>query len=133
MIIKQVSVFLENRSGRINEVTKILGANGINMIAFSMAENPDFGILRMIVSDNDKAVEALRAGKFAVSVNDVISLSIPNMPGALSKVMEILAAKGIFIEYMYAFAKGDTGNSAEIVIRPTYVDRCQVVLTENGF
>ena len=66
MIIKQVSVFLENKTGRINEVTKILSQHGVNMQAFSMAETPDFGILRLIVSDVDKAVEILRDADFAV-------------------------------------------------------------------
>ena len=131
MIIKQVSVFLENRSGRLNEVAKILGKNNVNMVAYSMAENPEFGILRMIVDDCDKAERCLREAKFAVSLNDVISISIPNVAGSLSRVLEILAAEDIFIEYMYAFAKEDAANNAVIVIRPTYVDKCEAVLKKS--
>ena len=85
MTIKQVSVFLENKTGRINEVTKTLSQHGINMQAFSMAETPDFGILRLIVSDVDKAVEILRSADFAVMLTDVILLHCPNKAGALGE------------------------------------------------
>ena len=118
MTIKQLSVFLENKSGRINEVTKALGEQGINMHAFSMAETTDFGILRLIVSDVDKAVEVLRAKDFAVILTDVVCISCPNVAGALSK---------IFIEYMYAFAQGDRAN---IVIRPSNLSECLKQLSE---
>ena len=101
MTIKQLSVFLENKSGRINEVTKALGEQGINMHAFSMAETTDFGILRLIVSDVDKAVEVLRA--------------------------KDIAEQQIFIEYMYAFAQGDRAN---IVIRPSNLSECLKQLSE---
>ena len=100
MTIKQLSVFLENRTGRINEVAKILGANNINMKAFSMAETSDFGILRLIVSEVDKAVEILRNENFAVMLTDVVCISCPNVAGSLSAILEELAGKEIFIEYM---------------------------------
>ena len=125
MTIKQLSVFLENRTGRINEVAKILGAGGINMKAFSMAETADFGLLRLIVPDVDKAVQILRDASFAVMLTDVVCLNVPNLPGALSEILESLASNDIFIEYMYAFSEGD---SANIVIRPTSIDNCVDVL-----
>ena len=115
MIIKQLSIFLENRTGRINEVAKILADNGINMQAFSMAETSDFGILRLIVQEVDKAVEVLRDASFAVMVTDVLCVSSPNVPGALSAILDKLAQNQIFIEYMYAFSDGE---SANIIIRP---------------
>lgn len=127
MTIKQLSVFLENKTGRINEVTKILGRNGINMHAFSMAETTDFGILRLIVSEVDKAVEALRNESFAVTLTDVICISCPNVAGSLSVILEHLAENQIFIEYMYAFAEGDKAN---IVIRPNDIAKCEKVLEE---
>ena len=80
MIIKQLSVFLENKTGRINDVVHTLGANGINMHAFSMAETADFGILRLIVSDVDKAVEVLREKNFAVMSTDVVVFRVPMCP-----------------------------------------------------
>lgn len=125
MTIKQISVFLENKTGRINEVAKILGANGINMKAFSMAETADFGILRLIASEVDKAVEVLRDANFAVMLTDVVCLSVPNAAGALAEILETLAANNIFIEYMYAFSEGERAN---VVIRPNEIDKCVAVL-----
>ncbi len=127
MIIKQVSVFLENKTGRINEVTKILSRHGINMQAFSMAETPDFGILRLIVSDVEKAVEILRGEDFAVMLTDVVLLHCPNKAGALGEILERLAMSDVAIEYMYAFAEGDMAN---IVVRPTDIQRCEKVLNQ---
>lgn len=127
MTIKQLSVFLENRTGRINEVAKILGSNNINMKAFSMAETADFGLLRLIVTDVDKAVQVLRDASFAVMLTDVVCLSAPNVPGALSEILDKLAANNIFIEYMYAFSEGNTAN---VVIRPNDIDKCVGVLSE---
>ena len=126
MRIRQVSVFIENKTGRINEVTRILGDNGVNMTAFSLAESADFGILRMIVSDVELAVKVLKEARLGVSVTDVVCFCSPNKPGALATVLEYLAKEDIFIEYMYAFSQGDKAN---IVIRPTDVDRCIEVLT----
>ena len=125
--MKQLSIFLENKTGRINEVTKILGRGGINMQAFSMAETADFGILRLIVSDVDKAVKLLHDASFAVMLTDVVCLNAPNVPGSLSSVLEKLAENDIFIEYMYAFSEGDTAN---VVIRPNDIDKCVSVLSE---
>ena len=125
MTIKQLSVFLENKTGRINEVTKILGKNGINMHAFSMAETTDFGILRLIVSEVDKAVEILREENFAVMLTDVVCISCSNVAGSLSAILEKLAEQEIFIEYMYAFADGDKAN---VVIRPNEIEKCLGVL-----
>lgn len=126
MTIKQLSVFIENKTGRINEVTHILGTNGINMTAFSLAENTDFGILRLIVSNVDKAIQVLKEAHFGISVTDVVCFSCPNQPGALSIVLEYLAKEDIFIEYMYAFSQGDTAN---VVIRPTDNKRCIEILS----
>jgi len=129
MTIKQLSVFLENRTGRINEVAKILGANNINMKAFSMAETADFGILRLIVPEVDKAVQVLRDASFAVMLTDVVCLNTTNVSGALSNILESLASNDIFIEYMYAFSEGETAN---VVIRANDMDKCVSVLGECG-
>lgn len=127
MTIKQLSIFLENKTGRINEVTKILGQHGINMHAFSMAETTDFGILRLIVSEVDKAVEVLRKANFAVMQTDVVWITCPNVTGSLSHILDHLAEQHIFIEYMYAFAEGDQAN---VIIRPNDIDHCIQVLKE---
>lgn len=129
MIIKQLSIFLENRSGRINEVAKIMSQNNINMRAFSMAETSDFGILRLIVSETDKAEECLRAANFAVMLTDVVCVECPNVSGSLSDVLDRLTEHGIFIEYMYAFAEGPVAN---VVIRPTDVALCEQILSQKA-
>ncbi len=130
MTIKQISVFLENRSGRINSLTQALAAAGINMHAFSMSETTEFGILRLVVSDVEQAVKVLREANFAVNVADVVCLNCKNEVGSLARIIDRLTANGIFIEYMYAFAHGD--EKANIVIRPTDLDRCLAVLEGCG-
>lgn len=127
MTIKQLSVFLENKTGRINDVTRILAKHSINMHAFSMAETTDFGILRLIVTEVEKAVEVLRSENFAVMLTDVVCIKCPNSAGALSTILEQLSEKSIFIEYMYAFADGE---SANVVIRPNDIDKCVKTLQE---
>lgn len=127
MTIKQLSVFLENKTGRINDVTSTLGKCGINMHAFSMAETTDFGILRLIVSDVERAVEVLRAENFAVMLTDVVCIQCDNQAGALSAILERLSEKDIFIEYMYAFADGAKAN---VVIRPNNISSCVATIKE---
>ncbi len=128
MLIKQLSIFLENKKGRFTEVANLLGEAGINMTAFTVAENSDFGILRLIVSDPEKAKEILKGKLYAVSVTDVVCLECPNEPGSLGRAMTILTNAGIFVEYMYAFAGGET---ARVIIRPDDINKCVEVLTKN--
>jgi hypothetical protein len=128
MLIKQLSIFLENRKGRFTEVTGILGDAGINMTAFTVAENSDFGIVRLIVSDPEKAKNTLRENKYAVSITDVICLQMPNKPGALAEVMKIITKEDISIEYMYAFS---FGSGAVVIIRPDDLEKTLSVLAEN--
>ena len=125
MTINQLSIFLENKTGRINELTKILGKYGINMQAFSMAETSDFGILRLIVDDVERAVEVLSNENFAVKVTEVVHICCSNEAGALSKVLEHLTNSDISIEYMYAFAQGDKANA---IIMPNDIEKCMTEL-----
>ena len=127
MVAKQLSIFLENKSGRLTEVTEVLAKENINLSALCIAENADFGILRGIVSDPDRAYKALKDNHFAVNVTDVVGISCPNVPGALAKVLAYLSAEGVFIEYMYSFANN---NIANVVIRPSNLDKCIEVLKE---
>ena len=128
MIAKQLSIFLENKSGRLTEVTRVLAEGGINLSALCIAESADFGILRGVVSEPEKAYQLLKDHHFAVNVNDVIGISCPNIPGALAKVLQFLSDEGVFIEYMYSFANGDHAN---VVIRPNDMDNCLRVLKEH--
>ena len=127
MVAKQLSIFLENKSGRLTEVTEVLAKENINLSALCIAENADFGILRGIVSDPDRAYKALKDNHFAVNVTDVVGISCPNIPGALAKVLRYLSDEGVFIEYMYSFANN---NIANVVIRPSNLDKCIEVLKE---
>jgi hypothetical protein len=128
MLTKQLSIFCENKRGRFTEVAKLLGNNDINMTAFTVSESSDFGILRLIVSDTEKAKKILSEQQYAVNEAEVICLRCPNVPGSLGKAMDIITNAGIFIEYMYAFSEGDAAN---IIIRPDNIDKCAEVLTAN--
>lgn len=114
MIIQQVSVFLENKLGRLVEVTQTLADAGVNISALSIAETSDYGVLRCVVSHPHKAVDLLKARHFSVSLTDVVCMACPNQPGSLHKALKILAEARISVEYMYAFAIGDR---ALVVIR----------------
>lgn len=128
MLIKQLSIFLENKRGRFTEVANILGEAGINMTAFTVAENTDFGMLRLIVSEPERAKDILKEKLYAVSITEVVCLECPNEPGALGKAMNLLTEAGVFVEYMYAFSAGQI---ARVVIRPDDVDKCVEVLKSN--
>jgi hypothetical protein len=126
MIIKQLSVFLENKTGRLNEVTQILGNAGINMSAFSVADTSEFGILRMIVSEPEKALSILKEADFSVRLTDVICLNSPNEPGALARALNILSGEEVFIEYLYAYSMDN--KTANIVLKPDNIQKCIEVL-----
>jgi hypothetical protein len=128
MLIKQLSIFLENKKGRFAEIAQLLGNAGVNMTAFTVAENSDFGILRLIVSEPEKACDILKANRYAVSKTDVVCVQCPNRPGALAAIMAIIAKTDIFIEYMYAFS---TGDRALVIIRPDQLEKTVTTLSEN--
>ena len=128
MLIKQLSIFLENKSGRLNEVSRILGHSGINMLAFSVADTSEFGILRLIVSDPELACKVLRENDFSVNLTDVVCMNCPNEPGALAKALQILSDNQITIAYLYAFS---TGDSANVVLKPDQLEECIKVLQEH--
>lgn len=102
-LAKQVSVFLENKSGRLAEVCTTLGEHNINIRALCIADTSDFGILRLIVNDPDRALEVLQGAGFSVGSTGVLALRIPDVPGGLGKVLQVLQAEDINVEYMYAF------------------------------
>ena len=125
MITKQLSIFLQNKLGRFAQVASILGDAGLNMRAFTVTENADYGIVRLIVEDVEKAVETLRAASFAVNLTDVVIISIPDKPGILAQYMRTLAEENIFIEYMYAFSNNSHAN---VVITSNDNQRCNALL-----
>lgn len=104
MIIKQLSVFLQNELGRLEEATKVLADNYINISAMSIAETEGYGILRMIVSDTDKAAEALKQNDFSVKITDVLRIDAPDVPGAVHGIINKLSNSGIDIAYIYGYS-----------------------------
>ena len=126
MIIKQLSVFLENKTGRLNEVTQLLGNAGINMSAMSLADTSEFGILRMIASEPEQALSILKEAEFSVRLTDVVCLNSPNEPGALARALDILSGEGVFIEYLYAYSMDN--KTANIVLKPDNIQKCIEVL-----
>ena len=104
MIIKQLSVFLQNESGRLVKITEILHNANINISALSIAETEEYGVLRMIVSDVEQAAEALRGGGYSVKLTDVICVVTPDLPGALNRALKLLAAQEINVSYMYGYS-----------------------------
>ena len=116
MLVKQISVFLENKSGRLAEVTKTLSANKIDIRALYIADTTEYGILRMIVDKPDKAMDLLKKSGFTVSTTNVIAIAIADTPGTLDDALEVLSAGGISVEYLYAFV-GRASTDAIVVIR----------------
>ena len=130
MTIKQLSVFLENREGRLDEVLKTLGENDVNIVALSLADTADYGMLRMIVSDPEKGKAVLKAAGITSMLADVVALRVPHATGSLSKAMHELMAKGVNIEYMYAFANGA---DASAILKTDDAEKVVAILKENGF
>ncbi|MDR1837927.1 MAG: ACT domain-containing protein [Treponema sp.] len=114
MGIKQISVFLENTTGRLSEVTKTLANADINLRAISIADTADFGILRIIADKTDKAVEALTAAGFTTRQTDVVAVEIEDVPGSLAKLMELFQKTQVNIEYLYASLEGQVGKAVVI-------------------
>ncbi len=116
MKVRQISVFIENRTGRLETVTRLLGEAGINIRALSLADTSDFGILRLIVNQPEKAQALLREQGFTIKLTEVIAVEVPDVPGGLSRVLGLLGAGGINVEYMYAFVEKAT-DKAILVFR----------------
>jgi hypothetical protein len=128
MIIQQLSVFLENKSGRLTEVTEALASAQINISAFSIADTSDFGVLRMIVNKPGEAMKILSAKGVSVNITEVIGFIVPHEPGGLHRTLNILSSEGISVEYMYAFALGDR---ASVILRTDAVQQAIAVLQKH--
>jgi hypothetical protein len=131
MTIDQLSIFVENKIGRLAEITGILGDAGVDMRAMSIADTKDFGILRAIVNDPARAGKALNAAGCVFSVTQVLAVSIEDTPGSLSRVLGILAEAGVSIEYLYAFITRDKDN-AYVILRVEDNERAVAVLTAHS-
>lgn len=131
MKIKQISIFLQNTAGRIADVTKVLKDNTINLRALMIADTQDFGILRIITDDSDKALDVLKKANFTTKTTDVIAISVSDEVGALCDVMTLFQNNNINIEYLYASLEKN-GNNAIIIFKVEDADKALIVVEQNG-
>lgn len=131
MAIQQISVFVENKPGRLADITAFLAQGGISIRAFSIADTTDFGILRLIVSDTEKAAQVLKSAGVAVSITEVVGISIPDVTGSFANVVKVLADAGENVEYAYAFLTPEAGH-AYVIVRVNDNEKASAVLQENG-
>ncbi len=132
MKVEQISIFIENKSGRLAEITRILGDAGINIRALSLADTSDFGILRLIVNNVETAKSVLKECGFTVNKTEVVAVEVPDHPGGLSNILQALDKDQINVEYMYAFVERCGGN-AVIIFRFDDTDKAIETLRDCGF
>lgn len=132
MLVEQIAVFLENKSGRLAEITAILAANSINIRALSVADTADFGILRLIVDKVEMAKAVLRENGFTVGKTQVLAVEVEDKTGGLAKVLKCITDAGINVEYMYAFVN-KTGENAVLIFRFEKMEEALATLQKDGF
>lgn len=128
MTIRQLSVFLENKTGYLNQVLAVLAKYNINIIALTVADTSDYGILRAIVSDPEKALEVLRDEQFSVRIHDILSIEMSAAPGTMSQILDLFTAADICIEYVYAFS---FGSKSILILRTDNSERSIEVIKTN--
>ena len=131
MFIKQVSIFIENKSGKIADVIGVLGDNGIDISALSIADTTDFGIVRLITSDAEKSVKVLKEYGAIVKVTEVIGVGVSDTPGGLAKVLRLLKESGVEIDYMYAFV-GKSDKGALVVMKVSEPQKAAECVEKNN-
>ena len=131
MKVEQISIFLENKSGRLAEVTRLLGEGGVNIRALTLADTTDFGILRLIVSEKAKALDILKKAGFTVGMTEVVAVEVSDRPGGLAEILDRLGEEGVNVEYMYAFVE-KSGDDAVVIFRFDEPDKAAAILQRNG-
>ena len=131
MKITQISVFLENRKGRLYDVCSLLGSNGVNIRALTIAETESFGVLRIVVDKSDLAVKLLRENQFVANFTDVVAIEVGDKPGGLAAVLKALSDNDVNIEYMYGFVE-KFSDKALLVFRFEDTDFAQQILARNS-
>ena len=132
MQIRQISIFLENRPGQLSQMCRALADAGINIATLSLADTSDFGIVRLIVDDHEKARDVLLDGGHAVKVTQVVAVCVPDRPGGMAGVMTVLDEAGANIEYSYAFAF-HRGEKAVLVFRFSDNEKAEAALAKAGY
>lgn len=131
MPAQQISIFLENKAGRLSEVTRILSDAKVNIRALSLADTSDFGVLRLIVNNNEAAEEALKKGGFTVKSTPVVAALVNDRPGGLHGILDLLTNAGVNVEYMYAFV-AQSGDNAIMIFRFDKIEEAEKILAENS-
>jgi len=131
MKIPQISVFLENRPGRLSSLCRILSEAGVNLRSLTVADTGEFGLLRLLTPDVEKAVTTLKAANYAVTVTEIVALQVPDRPGGLASVLSLLEQAGVSVAYMYAFAT-HKGDDAVMIFRFSDQARALEILQTNG-
>ena len=129
MTFQQVSVFIENRKGRLGEVLAVLKNNDINILSISLADTTEYGLLRLIVNDPKKAKETLSQNGFSALLTEILVVKIPHVSGALQKILQVVSDKGVNIEYMYGLSTG--GDDASVVMKTNDLELACSVLKDN--
>ena len=129
MTVQQVSVFIENRKGRLGEVLAVLKNNDINILSISLADTTEYGLLRLIVNDPKKAKEMLSQNGFSALLTEILVVKIPHVSGALQKILQVVSDKGVNIEYMYGLSTG--GDDASVVMKTNDLELACSVLKDN--
>ena len=132
MIIKQISIFMENTTGRLADITALLAKAGINLRAISIADTTDFGILRMVADQPDEAVQLLKGAGFTARETDVIGVEVPDHPGELARIMALFRDEGVSIEYLYASLEHKE-DKAVIVLKVDDIKAGLAMLEKHGF
>ncbi|CAG35996.1 related to acetolactate synthase, small subunit [Desulfotalea psychrophila LSv54] len=132
MEVEQLAVFLENKSGRLAEITSIIAIEGVNIRALSVADTADFGILRLIVDDVEKTQKALKANGFTVGKTNVLAVEVEDKTGGLANVLKVIHEVDLNVEYMYAFVN-KTGENAVLIFRFEDMEKALVALQERNF
>ncbi|MCK5735330.1 MAG: ACT domain-containing protein [Spirochaetaceae bacterium] len=132
MKVTQISVFMENKNGRLAEITRLLASKNISLRAVTIADTADFGILRLIVKDPDLTRDVLLEAGFTARETDVLAVAMDDKPGALAEVMELFEKNNVNIEYLYSILAGK-GDKADIVFRVEDLERGQTLLKKNGY
>ena len=131
MKITQISVFLENKKGRLYDAISLLGEKGVDIKTLTIAENENFGVLRMIVDQPEQSLEILKANRFVASMTEIVAVEVEDHPGGLARVLKVLDENKINIEYMYAFVE-KCADKAILIFRFDDLDKAITVLTGNG-
>lgn len=132
MKVKQIAIFLENKSGRLADISHTLSESNINIRALSLADTADFGILRLVVDDTDKARKVLKENGFTLGVTDVLAVEVADKPGSLDSILQVVKQNGLNVEYMYAFTK-QSGESGLLLFRFDNLEEASKVFQSAGF